>query len=66
MTDKRYPISRETSINRAPPVEAIETIMRNNGLNLKVNDINVYKTALNQYRPYLSLNDAFKNKYGLY
>ena len=24
------------------------------------NDINVYKTALNQYRPYLSLKDAFK------
>ncbi len=23
-------------------------------------DINVYKTALNQFRPYLSLNDAFK------
>ena len=25
------------------------------------NNINVYKTALNQFRPYLSLNDAFKN-----
>ncbi len=24
------------------------------------NNINVYKTALNQFRPYLSLNDAFK------
>ena len=24
------------------------------------NDISVYKTALNQYRPYLSLDDAFK------
>ena len=23
-------------------------------------DINVYKTALNQFRPYLSLDDAFK------
>ena len=23
-------------------------------------DINVYKTALNQYRPYLTLRDAFK------
>ena len=23
-------------------------------------NINVYKTALNQYRPYLSLSDAFK------
>jgi UDP-glucose 4-epimerase len=30
-------------------------------LNAAINeDVNVYKTALNQYRPYLSLRDAFK------
>jgi dsRNA-specific ribonuclease len=52
MTDKRYLISRENSINRVPTVEAIETIMKNNGLNLKVNDINVYKTAF-VHRSYL-------------
>ena len=30
-------------------------------LNSAINeDINVYKTAINQYRPYLSLRDAFE------
>ena len=52
MSDKRYLVSRENSLNRLPTVEAIETIMKNNGLNLKVNDINVYKTAF-VHRSYL-------------
>lgn len=52
MSDKKYLIKRENPINRLPTIEAIETIMKNNGLNLKVNDINVYRTAF-IHRSYL-------------
>lgn len=52
MSDKKYLIKRENHVNRLPTVEAIETIMRNNGLNLKVNDIKVYQTAF-VHRSYL-------------
>lgn len=52
MSDKKYLIKRENPVNRLPTAEAIETIMKNNGLNLKVNDINVYHTAF-IHRSYL-------------
>lgn len=52
MSDKKYLVRRENSVNRLPTVKAIETIMKNNGLDLKVNDINVYKTAF-VHRSYL-------------
>jgi dsRNA-specific ribonuclease len=48
----KYLIKRENPVNRLLTVEAIETIMRNNGLNLKVNDISVYQTAF-IHRSYL-------------
>lgn len=52
MADKKYLIRRENPVNRLPTVEAIETIMSNNGLNLKVNDIEIYRTAF-VHRSYL-------------
>lgn len=41
----KHLVKRENPNNKMLTVEAIETIMRNNGLNLKVNDISVYQTA---------------------
>lgn len=52
MSDKKYLIKRENPTNRLLTVEAIETIMKNNGLNLKVNNIKVYQTAF-IHRSYL-------------
>lgn len=52
MSDKKYLVKRENPVNRLPTVEAIETIMRNNGLNLTVNDIEIYRTAF-VHRSYL-------------
>lgn len=52
MSDKKYLVKRENPINRLLTVEAIETIMKNNGLNLKVNNIKVYQTAF-IHRSYL-------------
>jgi dsRNA-specific ribonuclease len=52
MSDKKYLVLRENTVNRLPTVDAIESIMSNNGLNLKVNDINIYKTAF-VHRSYL-------------
>ena len=52
MTDKRYLVKRENPINKLLTVNAIETIMRSNGLDLKVNDIKVYQTAF-IHRSYL-------------
>lgn len=48
----KYLVRRENPVNKLLTVEAIETIMRNNGLNLKVNNINVYQTAF-IHRSYL-------------
>jgi dsRNA-specific ribonuclease len=50
--DKKFLIKRENNINRLPTVNTIETIMANNGLNLKVNNIEVYHTAF-VHRSYL-------------
>lgn len=52
MSDKKYLIKRENTVNRLLTVEAVEEIMRNNGLSLKVNDIKVYQTAF-IHRSYL-------------
>lgn len=55
MSDRKFLIKRENVKNRLPTVEAIEGIMRRNGLNLKVNNINVYRTAF-IHRSYLCNN----------
>lgn len=52
MSDKKYLVKRQNPVNQLLTVDAIETIMHNNGLNLKVNDINVYQTAF-IHRSYL-------------
>jgi dsRNA-specific ribonuclease len=49
---KKYLIQRENSKNRLPTVQAIETIMKSNGLDLKVNNIKSYNTAF-IHRSYL-------------
>jgi dsRNA-specific ribonuclease len=57
MTDKRRLVNlrtarRENPINKLLTVAAVDTIMQNNGINLKVNDINIYRTAF-IHRSYL-------------
>lgn len=54
---KKYLIKRENPVNKMLTVDAIETIMKNNGLDLKVNDIKVYQTAF-IHRSYLRTNHA--------
>ncbi len=52
MDNKKYLVKRENPINKLLTVEAIETIMRSNGLDLPVNDIRIYQTAF-VHRSYL-------------
>lgn len=60
--DKKCLVKRENPVNRLPTVDAIETIMRNNGLNLKVNDIKVYHTAF-IHRSYLKTHHPEPHDY---
>ena len=50
--DRRYLLKRENPRNRLLTVDAVETIMRDNGLDLRVNDIAVYQRAF-VHRSYL-------------
>jgi dsRNA-specific ribonuclease len=52
MDNKKYLVKRENPVNKLLTVEAIETIMRSNGLDLPVNDIRIYQTAF-VHRSYL-------------
>lgn len=50
--DKRYLLKRENPRNKALTKEAVETIMRNNGLDLTVNNLAIYQRAF-VHRSYL-------------
>lgn len=63
LSSSRQLIKRQNPTNRLISVRDVESIMRHNGLNLKVNDIEIYRKAF-VHRSYLknNYNDEYDNK----